>query len=57
MTSRTFPIDLLQADLAAIVSALDSGLFTSEQLVQEYHRQCSVLPECAFNLTVCRPNQ
>ena len=43
MTSPPFPIDLLQADLSAIVTALDSGLFTSEQLVQEYQGQYSVL--------------
>jgi hypothetical protein len=36
MTSRTFPIDLLRADLSTLVKALDSGVFTSEQLVQEY---------------------
>ena len=43
MTSQTFPIDLLQADLSAIVVALDSGIFTSEQLVQEYHSECLLL--------------
>jgi hypothetical protein len=36
MTRDTFPIDLLRADLSGIVQALDSGIFTSEQLVQEY---------------------
>lgn len=36
MTTRAFPMDLLRADLSSIVKALDSGVFTSEQLVQEY---------------------
>lgn len=36
MTASKFPIDLLRADLSTIVQALNSGIITSEQLVQEY---------------------
>jgi hypothetical protein len=36
MESRGFPINVVKADLSCIVQALDEGVFTSEQLVQEY---------------------
>lgn len=53
MTAPSFPIDLLKADLPMIVQALDSGMFTSEQLVQEYISECL---DNAVSLTMHRPD-
>ena len=53
MTATSFPIDLLKADLPMIVQALDSGMFTSEQLVQEYISECLVN---AASLIMHRPD-
>jgi len=44
-------MDLLRADLAMIVQALDSGVFTSAQLVQEY---ISVYLDGTLSLTLYR---
>ena len=44
MTASKFPIDLLRADLSTIAQALDSGILTSEQLVQEYISMFSTSP-------------
>ena len=53
MTAPSFPIDLLKADLPMIVQALDSDMFTSEQLVQEYINECL---DNAVSLTMHRPD-
>jgi len=53
MTKPSFPIDLLTADLSTIVQALDNGVFTSEQLVQQYISECLDSPA---SLTLHRSN-